>query len=378
MQPDTLHQDIDVLVVGAGVVGLAIARALALAGREVVVLEKETAIGTVVSARNSEVIHAGLYYPTGSLKARLCVAGRQALYDYCQSHGVGHAPCGKLVVATDASQHAQLEAIAQRAIANGVPVQRLSATQAQALEPALHCTAALWSPTTGIVDSHGLMLALQGDLERAGGVVALASRLQTVKVLAPKHLLAQVATAEGSMALQARVLINAAGLYACQVAQSIEGLAAQHIPTPYYGKGCYFTLAGASPFKRLIYPVPPEHSLGTHLTLDLGGQAKFGPDYEWLNVANPDAINYDVDPARDTGFYSDVRRYWPDLPDGALMPGYSGVRPKIHGPGQPMPDWRIDDVRVHGISGLVNLFGLESPGLTSCLALGEHVVQRFA
>ncbi len=364
---------VDAVVVGAGVVGLAVARALALAGREVIVLEQANAIGTGVSSRNSEVIHAGLYYPTGSLKARLCVAGREQLYDYCREHGVGHQACGKLVVATDETQHDKLEAIAQRAQANGVPVQRLTAAEAVAMEPQLHCTAALLSPATGIVDSHGLMLALQGDLERAGGVVALGSRLVQASVLDSKRLLALVESADGAIEIEASTLVNAAGLYACHVARRIRGLDAAHIPQPSWGKGCYFTLSGRSPFSRLIYPVPPAHSLGTHLTLDLGGQAKFGPDYEWLSVDDPDDIDYTVDPARATGFYSDVRRYWPGLPDGALAPGYSGVRPKIHRPDEPMPDWRIDGPAQHGVAGLVNLLGVESPGLTSCLAIGDHV-----
>lgn len=365
-------ESVDVVVIGAGVVGLAVARALAQAGREVVVLEREAAIGTGVSSRNSEVIHAGLYYTPGSLKARLCVRGKELLYDFCDSHGVAHRRCGKLVVATDAAQLDGLHAIARRAEANGVPVEWLDGAAARALEPALSCRAALLSPSTGIVDSHGLMLALQGDLERAGGLVALASRVEAITSGAD-GLRVQVVSDGETTELLARVVVNAAGLHACDVAANTRGLDARHVPRAHYAKGSYFSLAGRAPFSRLIYPAPQDAWLGVHLTLDLGGQAKFGPDLQWLDVNDPQAIDYRVEPQRADSFYAEVRRYWPDLPDGALQPSYSGVRPKIHGPGEPAPDFRIDGPAVHGVPGLVNLLGIESPGLTSALAISEHV-----
>ena len=361
------------LVIGAGVVGLAIARALAQSGREVVVVEQATAIGTGISSRNSEVIHGGLYYQPGSLKARLCVRGKELLYEFCQSHGVAHRRCGKLVVATDEAQLPGLESIAQRAGANGVPIQRLSGAEARALEPALQCCAALLSPSTGIVDSHGLMLGLQGDLEAAGGMVALGSAFAGAQVTAEGLLVRVRSGADDQTELLAREVINTAGLHACAVARSIRGLDPAQVPQAHYAKGSYFSLAGRAPFRHLIYPAPQDAWLGVHLTLDLGGQARFGPDHEWLDLPGPEAIDYDVQAARAEGFYAEIRRYWSALPDGALRPGYSGVRPKIHGPGEPAPDFRIDGPARHGLPGLVNLFGIESPGLTSALAIGEYV-----
>ena len=364
---------VDCVVVGAGAVGLAVARALAAQGREVVVLERENAIGTGVSSRNSEVIHAGLYYTPGSLKARLCVHGKQLLYGFCESHGVAHRRCGKLVVATGESQLGALQQLAVRAQANGVPVDMLTATEARQREPALQCLAALSSPTTGIVDSHGLMLALQGSLEAAGGAVALASRLVSARRVGADWLL-NVQTDDGeTFELLTHAWVNAAGLHACAVAQSVQGLPPEHCPTPHFAKGSYYALSGRAPFTHLIYPAPQDAWLGVHLTLDLGGQARFGPDHEWLDVEDPAAIDYRVDPRRADGFYAEVHRYWPDLPDGALQPAYSGVRPKIHGPGAPAPDFRIDGPTQHGLPGFVNLLGIESPGLTSALAIGEHV-----
>lgn len=364
---------VDVVVVGGGAVGLAVARAFAQAGREVLVLERETAIGTGVSSRNSEVIHAGLYYEPGSLKARLCVRGKELLYAFCESHGVDHRRCGKLVVATDAAQLASLKTIEARAQANGVPVEWLSGPEAVALEPALDAQAALLSPSTGIVDSHGLMLALQGDIEAAGGAVALASQVVRGEVCAD-GLVLEVLAEGAPMWLKARTVVNAAGLHACAVARSLQGLDARHVPTERYAKGSYFSLAGKAPFSRLIYPAPQDAWLGVHLTLDLGGQAKFGPDLEWLPAGlDPLAIDYTVDARRADGFYDEVRRYWPALVDGALQPSYSGVRPKIYGPGDAAPDFRIDGPAHHGVPGLINLFGIESPGLTSALALGEYV-----
>jgi len=367
---------VDALVIGAGVVGLAVARALAGAGHDTIVVEAQGAVGQGVSSRNSEVIHSGLYYPPGSLKARLCVRGRELLYALCESRGVSHQRCGKLVVANDSADEIALRILAARAAANGVPVQALDPGEARVLEPALRCTAALFSPTTGIVDSHALMLALQGDLERQGGLVAVASAVDSV-VLDPTGRLHVVRLADGSE-IGTSVLINAASLHACAIAQRMQGLSPEHIPRPSYAKGNYFSLAGAAPFSRLVYPAPADAGLGVHLTLDLAGRARFGPDVEWLAVDSPEAIDYAVDPRRADGFYAQVRRYWPDLPDGALTPSYSGVRPKIHGPGQPAADFRIDGPARHGVPGLVNLFGIESPGLTSALAIGEDLVTQVA
>lgn len=358
---------VDCVVIGAGVVGLAVARALALQGREVLVLEAAGAIGTGTSSRNSEVIHAGLYYPTGSHKARLCVAGRNQLYRYCADRGVAHQRCGKLVVATSEGQLAGLRNVASRAQANGVSDLRwLDADEARALEPALRCVAALYSPSTGIVDSHGLMLALQGDLEHAGGVVALHSTLAKAQC-GPDGIALEAA--DGT-SLLARVVVNAAGVQAPDLARRFKGLPAHAVPTAHYAKGNYFTLAGRAPFRHLIYPVPEAAGLGVHLTLDLGGQAKFGPDVQWVD--SPDDLQ--VDPARGAAFYAEVRKYWPALPDGALEPGYAGIRPKISGPEEPAADFMIQGPADHGVAGLVNLFGIESPGLTSCLALADAVV----
>ena len=373
---------VDAVVIGAGVVGLAVGRALALSGREVLVLEKEQAIGQGVSSRSSEVVHGGLYYSPGSLKARLCVRGKALLYAYAAERGIGIAACGKLIVATDASQHAALLAMQHTAQANGVPVAWLSAAQAMALEPQLFCTAALSSPSTGIVDSHALMLSLQGDIENAGGMVVLGSEVRGIQFFKENN--ANVAVLQSYSAidhvvteLQANLVVNAASLHACALARRMQGLGASHIPQEYFAKGSYYSLAGKSPFSQLIYPAPDDAWLGVHITLDLGGQAKFGPDLEWLSAQTPEDIDYAVDPRRASSFYAAVRRYWPALPDGALQPSYSGVRPKIYGPGQKAPDFRIDGPAVHGIAGLVNLFGIESPGLTSSLAIGDYVAQML-
>ena len=361
---------VDTVVIGAGVVGLAVARALALAGREVMVLERAEAFGTATSARNSEVIHAGIYYPPGSLKARLCVQGKDMLYAYCAERGVAHRRCGKLIVATSAAQVDELRAIQARAAANGVhDLRLLSAAEAQALEPALACHAALLSPSTGIVDSHGLMLSLLGDLENAGGMLAVNSAAFSLAALQSSAQAAIEIEAEGGVRLHARTVVNAAGLGAVALAGRTRGLDARHVPRAYFAKGNYFTLSGRAPFKHLIYPVPEPGGLGVHLTLDLGRQAKFGPDVQW--VESPDDLL--VDAARGEAFYAEVRRYWPDLADGALQAGYAGIRPKISGPGEPAADFVIQDPREHGVRGLINLFGIESPGLTSCLAIGEAV-----
>lgn len=363
---------VDALVIGAGAVGLAVARALAQAGHETIVAEAQNAIGQGVSSRNSEVIHAGLYYTPGSLKASLCVRGKELLYALCASHGVDHHRCGKLTVANSDAEQAALRGLQQRAAANGVPVEWLGAAQARALEPALRCQAALRSPSTGVVDSHGFMLALQGDLERAGGMVAFGS--QVVSVALSRTGAHVVRMADGSE-LEAGILVNSASLHACGLARRFEGLPPQFVPREHFAKGNYYSLAGRAPFTHLIYPAPADAWLGVHLTLDLGGQAKFGPDIEWLDVETSEDIDYTVDPLRADGFYAEVRRYWPDLPDGALAPSYSGVRPKIHGPGEAAPDFRIDGPALHGVPGLVNLFGIESPGLTSALAIAEVVAQ---
>ncbi|MGB2882380.1 MAG: NAD(P)/FAD-dependent oxidoreductase [Rhodoferax sp.] len=363
-------EQVDCVVIGAGVVGLAVARTLALAGREVLVLEACAAIGTQTSSRNSEVIHAGMYYATGSLKAQLCVQGNRLLYDYCAERGVAHQRCGKFIVATSLEQLAQLHFIHDRALANGVmDLQWLDAVQAQADEPALRCVGALYSPSTGIVDSHGLMLSLLADTEHAGGVLALNSPLALAKYTQEAIELVAV---DGTR-LAARLVVNAAGLQAPALAARFEGLDARHVPTAYFAKGNYFTLAGRSPFTRLIYPVPEAAGLGVHLTLDLGGQARFGPDVQWVD--SPDDTR--VSPERGDAFYAEVRKYWPALPDGALAPAYAGVRPKINGPNAPARDFCIQGPRDHGIPGLVNLFGIESPGLTCCLAIAERVSEML-
>ncbi len=362
---------VDCVVVGAGVVGLAVARALALQGREVMVLEAADAIGTGTSSRNSEVIHAGIYYPRGSLKARLCVQGKAMLYAYCAARGIPHRRCGKLIVATSEAQLAQLQALVAQAAANGVDdLIPLTREQARALEPELECVAAVQSPSTGIVDSHALMLSLQGDIENAGGLVVLNAPLASARWSEG----AIVLVANDGTQLRARSLVNAAGLQAQALARRFEGLEARHVPPAYYAKGSYFTLAGRSPFSRLIYPVPEAAGLGVHLTVDLGGQAKFGPDVQWVD--SPDDLV--VDPARGDSFYAEVRKYWPALQDGALMPGYAGIRPKIQAPHEAAKDFLIQGPADHGRPGLVNLFGIESPGLTSALAIGEHVARMLS
>ena len=359
---------IDTVVIGAGVVGLAVARALALRGREVLVLEAADAIGTGTSSRNSEVIHAGIYYSAGSLKARLCVEGKTLLYAYCAERGIAHRRCGKLLVATSDDQLPQLQAIIDKAAANGVnDLVRLTRAEAQAMEPHLTCVAAVHSPSTGIIDSHALMLSLQGDLENTGGMVAFNTSVTSAKVT-PDGI--ELTMADGTQLLAKRV-VNAAGLHAQALAHRIEGLATEQVPPAFFAKGNYFTLSGRSPFTRLIYPVPQSAGLGVHLTIDMGGQAKFGPDVEWVN--SPEELT--VDPARGDAFYAEVRKYWPELPDGALQAGYAGIRPKIQSRAEPARDFLIQGPQDHGVPGLVNLFGIESPGLTSSLALGEFVAE---
>ena len=363
--------EFDCVVIGAGVVGLAVARALALQGREVLVLEAEGAVGTGTSSRNSEVIHAGIYYAAGSLKARLCVEGKQALYAYAQERGLPHRRCGKLIVATSEAQVAQLDTILAKARSNGVDdLVLLTGEEARSLEPKLVCLAALHSPSTGIIDSHALMLSLQGDLENAGGMLALKSPLEHA-VCRPNGI---ELTGQDGTTLRCASVVNAAGLTAPWLARRFEGLPPSSVPEAHFAKGNYFTLAGRAPFERLIYPVPEAAGLGVHLTLDLGGQAKFGPDVQWVD--SPEDLV--VDPRRGDGFYAEVRRYWPALPDGALIPGYAGIRPKMSGPDEPARDFMIAGPQAHGVPGLVNLFGIESPGLTSSLAIGRHVAELLA
>ena len=355
-------------MIGAGVVGLAAARALALAGREVIILEAEDTIGTHTSSRNSEVIHAGIYYPKDSLKARLCVAGRKRLYRYCAEHGVPHLRCGKLIVATSEGQVAELESIRRRAHANGVAdVDWVSRAGALEMEPELHCVAALHSPSTGIIDSHALMLACLGDAEDAGAMLALKSPLLRARVR-DRRIELDVGGAE-PMRLAARTVVNSAGITAPSVARRIDGFPPEMVPPEFYAKGNYYTLARCSPFSRLVYPVPEPGGLGVHVTLDLGGRARFGPDVEWI-----ERIDYTVDPGRAEGFYGAIRRYWPGLPDGALEPGYAGIRAKTSGPGEPASDFIVQGPAQHGVAGLVNLFGIESPGLTASPALAEAVL----
>lgn len=361
---------IDCAVVGAGVVGLAVARRLAADGREVLVLESGTAFGTGISARNSEVIHAGIHYPAGSLKARLCVAGRRMLYAYCGERGIAHRRCGKLIVATSERQRSELGRIAAGARANGVDdLMPLSREEARALEPALECTAALLSPSTGIIDSHALMLSLLGDAERDGAVLALHSRVRGGKVVEGGIVLDIEGDAGEATRLRAASVVNCAGLGAQNLARGLRGLPPESVPPLRYAKGNYFALSGPAPFSRLIYPVPEAAGLGVHLTLDLGGQARFGPDVEWI-----ESIDYSVAPARAEAFYAEVRRYWPRLADGALLPAYAGIRPKAHGPDQPARDFLVRGPAAHGVPGLVCLYGIESPGLTACLALADHAV----
>ncbi len=361
---------VDVVVIGAGVVGLAVARALALRGREVLILEAAAAFGGGVSSRSSEVIHAGIYYRQGSLKARLCLSGRELLYAYCREHGIGHRRCGKLIVAATAGQLSALAKIRAAALANGIELTALSRAEALALEPQLLCAGALHSPTTGIVDSHSYMLALLGEAEEHGALLVCSSAVTGLAHAADAF---RVAVNGGPPTLAARALVNSAGLHAPQVAALMREFPTAQLPTAYYAKGSYFTLSTRAPFTRLIYPLPEPGGAGVHLTLDLAGRARFGPDVEWVTECD-----YAVDPRRAPSFYTAVRAYWPSLADGALQPGYAGIRPKIAGPGQPAADFRIDGEAVHGVPGLVQLFGIESPGLTSSLAIAQQVAALLA
>jgi L-2-hydroxyglutarate oxidase LhgO len=359
------------VIIGAGVIGLACARELARAGYEVFILEQHDAIGTETSARNSEVIHAGIYYPPSSLKATLCVRGKKLLYQFCKDYGVEHRQCGKLIVATSENQEQKLLAIQTKAYNNGVAdLVMLNRAQALALEPEVECTAALFSPSTGIIDSHGLMLALLGDAERHGAVLAL--RTPVERIVKEHDHFTVITGGAAPASMRAGIVINAAGLHAATVASRINQLPTLHIPTVRYAKGNYFSLAGKAPFSRLVYPLPEPGGLGVHYTLDLGGQGRFGPDVQWV-----DEINYHVDVARSEKFYAHIRRYWPSLHDGALQPDYAGIRPKLVSAGEPDADFFIQGPAEHGVAGLVNLFGIESPGLTSSLAIADLISRSF-
>jgi len=358
----------DCIVIGAGVVGLAVARLLALTGRDVIVLEAQDCIGSGISSRNSEVIHAGIYYPAASLKAALCVSGRKQLYQYCAEHAVPVKRCGKLIVATQQQQHPQLLAIQDKARINGVDdLVLLDKAAAIQREPDILCSSALWSPSTGIIDSHAYMLALQADLENAGSMIVFNSKVTAGSVV--NGLPVVNVESEGSTVnLAARTVVNCAGLGSDKLAQAIEGIDLKTVPSYHYARGNYFNCVVKSPFSSLIYPVPNEYGLGVHVTHDIAGQLRFGPDVEWV-----DEINYEVDPKRSEVFYDAIRSYWPELPDNSLLPAYSGIRPKIQGKGSQASDFVIQDESAHGVPGLVNLFGIESPGLTSSLALADHV-----
>ena len=364
-----MAESVEIVVIGAGVVGLAVAKCLADIGREVLVLEKEEQIGSETSARNSEVIHAGIYYPPRSMKAALCVEGKAALYRYCVERGISHRRCGKLIVAAERRETPGLEKILVNATQSGVTdLTMIDAEAARALEPNLQCEMALLSPSTGIIDSHQYMLALEGDISRQGGIVALQSTFCGANPIAEGFNLKVDTAGSDFMTLDCRILINASGLHAQHVAKTIQMMPRELVPKQHLAKGSYFTMSGRAPFERLIYPLPTTASLGLHYSVDLGGQARFGPDVEWI-----DAIDYEVDADRADEFESSIRRYFPTLESGALSPGYAGVRPKIVGPGEPAGDFELQGPQTHGVDGLINLFGIESPGLTSSLAIGRHV-----
>jgi len=355
---------VECVVIGAGVVGLAVARALALAGREVLLLEAETHPGTITSARNSGVIHAGLYYTPGSFKARFCVAGNRALYAYCVARGIDHHNTGKLIIANGEEEEQVLLHLLERADTNNVDgVRLISGAEAHKLEPEVRCTAALLCPTSGIVDQHPYMLALQGDMENAGGTLVCDCRVESLTRADGGY----IVHVDSATEIEARFVVNSAGLGAVDLLHRIDGYPKERIPKLHYGRGNYFTVAERSPFQHLIYPVPHAAGLGIHATIDLGKRVRFGPDVEWI-----DKIDYSVNASRAPLFYDAIRRYWPRLADGALVPDYTGIRPKLHGPGEPQPDFRIETAAEHGLAGLVNLLGIESPGLTSSLAIGDY------
>jgi L-2-hydroxyglutarate oxidase LhgO len=365
--------DLDCVVIGAGVVGLAVAREMALAGREVMVLEAEDGIGTQTSSRNSEVIHAGLYYPEGSARARLCVAGKIALYDYLRERDLAHHNCGKLLVATADSQRPKLDAILARGRHAGVhDLQLISGADAMAMEPEITALAAVWSPSTGIVDSHALMLSFQGDIENAGGMLAFRTPVTGLRRENGDFVIGT--GGDEPSQITAKLLINSAGHGAPDIARLLGDFPRQMLPVQAYAKGNYFSLLGRQPFSRLIYPTPEAAGLGVHATVDLAGRVRFGPDVEW--VASDQDLQ--VDPARAASFYAAIRQYWPALPDDALVPDYAGIRPKIHREGEPMPDFRVEGPADHGVPGFVTLFGIESPGLTAAMAIGSEVARKLA
>jgi L-2-hydroxyglutarate oxidase LhgO len=362
---------LDVVVVGAGVVGLAVARALSLRGREVVVIEAERSVGSHTSARNSEVIHAGIYYAADSLKARLCVLGKHALYAYCHERGVAHRNLGKVIVATREEERAELVRIDQHARRNGVTdLVFLSAAEVSALEPQVTARAGLWSPSTGIIDSHGLMTALRRDAEDNRASIVLATRVVSGRVRDDGIELCT--GGDEPMRVSCRAVVNAAGLFAPAVAGSIEGLRAGSVPVASFAKGHYFVLSGPSPFSHLVYPVPVPGGLGIHVTLDLADQARFGPDVSWV-----DGVDYSFEAGRASAFAEAIRRYYPSLRDADLLPGYTGIRPKLGPARGPAQDFLVQGRETHGAAGLVNLFGIESPGLTASLALAELVADRL-
>lgn len=364
--------NVDCAVIGGGLIGLAVARALALRGREVTLLEAEARFGLHTSSRNSEVIHAGIYYPPGSLKARLCVEGKRLLYDYAAQHGIPHRRIGKLVVATREDELPELERIFANANACGVDdLEWLEARDVGALEPQVRAVRGLFSPSTGIVDSHALMDALRRDAVAAGARIVTQSPLLSGEVVSGGFEL-EVGGAE-HFGLRCRTLINAAGLWATQVTRSLRGVPGASVPRQYFAKGHYFALTGKSPFSHLVYPVPVPGGLGVHVTLDLSGAARFGPDVRWV-----DDIDYGFDAEREAAFYSAIRAYYPELRDGALMPGHTGIRPKLSGPGEPPADFVIQSEREHGVPGLVNLYGIESPGLTASLAIAAETAAAAA
>jgi L-2-hydroxyglutarate oxidase LhgO len=371
IQDNSMSDRVDCVVIGAGVVGLAIARELAGAGREVVVLEQNAAIGMETSSRNSEVIHAGLYYATGSLKARLCVTGKSMLYDYCERRQVPVRRSGKLIVATEDAQLDRLDKLAHKARQNGVDdIERIDEAELKRREPRVRGVAALWSPSTGLIDSHALMIALQGDLEAADGIVATQSRIRGVHV-DDDGISLKVQSGDEQSELIATTVINSAGLDAVALARQCTGVNIEDLPKGFLAKGNYFVYDGKSPFRTLVYPLPVDGGLGVHATLDLGGKLRFGPDVEWV-----DTVDYSVDESRRDLFAASIRNFWPAIRPEDLLPDYAGIRPKLAGPGEPAADFRIDVAAAGRKRQLVHLLGIESPGLTASLSMAIEVRHR--